>query len=101
MLRLTRELLPLMIARCHGAILNIGSGAGYAAMPNAAVYTASKHFVRAFTESLRAQLAGTGVTVSEAAPGPVASEFDHDAGSDAGGTIVRGNSRVSYQAISA
>src|SRR5881392_156249 len=43
---------PAMISRGHGAILNIGSGAGYAAMPNAAVYTASKHFVRAFTESL-------------------------------------------------
>ena len=53
---------PAMISRGQGAILNIGSGAGYAAMPNAAVYTASKHFVRAFTESLRAQLAGTGVT---------------------------------------
>src|SRR5438477_5900304 len=62
MLRLSHHFLPAMISRGHGAILNIGSGAGYAAMPNAAVYTASKHFVRAFTESLRAQLAGTGVT---------------------------------------
>ena len=59
MLRLSHHFLPAMISRGHGAILNIGSGAGYAAMPNAAVYTASKHFVRAFTESLRAQLAGT------------------------------------------
>ncbi len=55
MLRLSHHFLPAMISRGHGAILNIGSGAGYAAMPNAAVYTASKHFVRAFTESLRAQ----------------------------------------------
>ena len=62
MLRLSHHFLPAMISRGHGAILNIGSGAGYAAVPNAAVYTASKHFVRAFTESLRAQLAGTGVT---------------------------------------
>src|SRR5438477_11742639 len=53
MLRLSHHFLPAMISRGHGAILNIGSGAGYAAMPNAAVYTASKHFVRAFTESLR------------------------------------------------
>ena len=80
MLRLSHHLLPAMIGRGHGAVLNIGSGAGYAAMPNAAVYTASKHFVRAFTESLRAQLAGTGVFVSEAAPGPVESEFDQVAG---------------------
>jgi short-subunit dehydrogenase len=49
-------------------------------MPNAAVYTASKHFVRAFTESLRAQLVDTRITVSEAAPGPVESEFDQTAG---------------------
>jgi len=80
LLRLTHAFLPGMIRRGHGAILNIGSGAGYSAMANAAVYTASKHFVRAFTESLRAQLAGTPITVSEAAPGPVASEFDQVAG---------------------
>ena len=84
LLQLTHSLLPAMIKRGHGAILNIGSGAGYAAMPNAAVYTASKHFVRAFTESLRAQLAGTGIIVSEAAPGPVESEFDRVAGIEGG-----------------
>jgi short-subunit dehydrogenase involved in D-alanine esterification of teichoic acids len=38
MLRLSHHLLPAMISRGHGAILNIGSGVGYAAMPNAAVY---------------------------------------------------------------
>jgi short-subunit dehydrogenase len=86
LLRLTHHFLPAMISRGHGAILNIGSGAGYAAMPNAAVYTASKHFVRAFTESLRAQVAGTGVIVSEAAPGPVESEFDQVAGIEGGAT---------------
>src|SRR5215469_15318618 len=86
MLRLSHHLLPPMIRRGHGAILNIGSGAGYAAMPNAAVYTASKHFVRAFTESLRAQLASTGITISEAAPGPVESEFDQVAGIEGGAT---------------
>jgi uncharacterized protein len=88
MLRLSHSLLPGMIRRGHGAILNIGSGAGYSAMPNAAVYTASKHFVRAFTESLRAQLAGTPITVSEAAPGPVESEFDQVAGVE--GTFLPG-----------
>src|SRR5262249_18361093 len=86
MLRLAHYFLPGMISQGHGAILNIGSGAGYAAMPNAAVYTASKHFVRAFTESLRAQLAGTGISVSEAAPGPVESESDQVAGIEGGAT---------------
>src|SRR5207253_3837462 len=78
-----------MISRVPCAILTIWSAAGYAAMPNAAVYTASKHFVRAFTESLRAQLAGIGVTVSEAAPGPVESEFDQVAGIEGGATQAR------------
>jgi uncharacterized protein len=95
MLRLSHYLLPAMIRRGHGAILNIGSGAGYAAMPNAAVYTASKHFVRAFTESLRAQLAGTGIVVSEAAPGPVESEFDQVAGIEGGATPGQGAFRIS------
>ncbi len=93
-LRLTHDLLPLMMERGHGAILNIGSGAGYSAMPNAAVYTASKHFIRAFTESLRAQLAGTGVVVSEAAPGPVDSEFDRVAGIEGGATPGQGIFRI-------
>ena len=102
MLRLSHHFLPAMISRGgHGAILNIGSGAGYAAMPNAAVYTASKHFVRAFTESLRAQLAGTGVTVSEAAPGPVESEFDQVAGIEGGATLGQGIIRITAQECAA
>jgi short-subunit dehydrogenase len=70
-------------------------------MPNAAVYTASKHFVRAFTESLRAQLAGTGITVSEAAPGPVESEFDQVAGIHGGATSGQGIFRISAQQCAA
>jgi short-subunit dehydrogenase len=101
MLRLSHRLLPAMISRGHGAILNIGSGAGYAAMPNAAVYTGSKHFVRAFTESLRAQLSGTGITVSEAAPGPVDSEFDQVAGIEGGATPGQGIFRITAQECAA
>lgn len=97
LLRLTHHFLPAMISRGHGAILNIGSGAGYAAMPNAAVYTASKHFVRAFTESLRAQVAGTGVIVSEAAPGPVESEFAQVAGIEGGATRGESIFRITSQ----
>jgi len=97
MLRLSHHFLPRMVSRGHGAILNIGSGAGYAAMANAAVYTASKHFVRAFTESLRAQLADTGIIVSEAAPGPVESEFDQVAGIEGGATPGQGIFRITAQ----
>ena len=90
-----------MISRRHGAILNIGSGAGYAAMPNAAVYTASKHFVKAFTESLRAQLADTGVIVSEAAPGPVESEFSQVAGVEGDATPGQGVFRITAKECAA
>src|SRR5215469_4126326 len=101
MLRLSHHFLPPMISRGHGAILNIGSGAGYGAMPNAAVYTASKHFVRAFTESLRAQVAGTGITVSEAAPGPVESEFDQAAGIEGGAIPAQGLFRITARECAA
>lgn len=101
MLRLSHDLLPGMVLRGHGAILNIGSGAGYAAMPNAAVYTASKHFVRAFTESLRAQVASTGIIVSEAAPGPVDSEFDQVAAIKGGATPGQSAFRITAQECAA
>ena len=101
MLHLSHHLLPAMISRGHGAILNMGSGAGYAAMPNAAVYTASKHFVRAFTESLRAQLAGTGIMVSEAAPGPVESEFGEIAGIESNATPRESMFRITAQECAA
>jgi short-subunit dehydrogenase len=49
-------------------------------MPGAATYTASKHYLHGLTQTLRADLAGTGVTVTEVCPGPVATEFDTAAG---------------------
>jgi uncharacterized protein len=101
MLRLSHHFLPAMIHRGHGAILNIGSGAGYAAMPNAAAYTASKHFVRAFTESLRAQVAGTGIIVSEAAPGPVDSEFSQIARIEGGAAPGQSFIRITAQECAA
>jgi uncharacterized protein len=87
--QLTSALLPgmvagSMVARRRGGVLNIGSGAGLTVLPNAAAYTGSKHFVNGFSESLRADLAGTGVTVTQVCPGPVASEFDQLAGSPGG-----------------
>ncbi|HYP14728.1 MAG TPA: SDR family oxidoreductase [Bryobacteraceae bacterium] len=95
--QLTRAFLPSMVERGYGGILNIGSGAGRAAMPNAAVYTASKHFVKAFTESLRAQLQGTGVTVTESAPGPVDTEFHIAAGIERAPDALRGRFTISAE----
>ena len=84
--QLTSALVPGMVARHRGGVLNIGSGAGLTVLPSAAAYVGSKHFVNGFSEALRADLAGTGVTVTQVCPGPVASEFDQLAGSPQGMT---------------
>jgi uncharacterized protein len=82
--RLSAAWVPGMVARGRGGVLNIGSGAGLSVLPAAAAYTGSKHFVDGFTEALRADLAGTGVVVTQVCPGPVDSEFDAAAGSGGG-----------------
>jgi uncharacterized protein len=84
--RLTAALVPSMVQRGRGGVLNIGSGAGLTVMPAAAAYSASKHFIDGFSEGLRADLAGTGVVVTQVCPGPVDSEFDQSAGSAGGMT---------------
>src|SRR5438270_3435615 len=61
---LTHRLLPQMIARKRGAILNVSSSAGFFPIPAMAVYAASKAYVNSFSEALRAELRGTGVTVT-------------------------------------
>ena len=78
---LTAALVPSMVHRGRGGVLNAGSGAGLTIMPAAAAYPASKHFIDRFSQALRADLAGTGVVVTQVCPGPVDSEFDQTAGS--------------------
>lgn len=72
---LTRQLLPQMISRKHGAILNVSSSAGFLPIPGMAVYAATKSYVNSLTESLRAELHGTGVSATALCPGPVHTEF--------------------------
>src|SRR5881227_3452399 len=72
---LTRALLPQMIARKRGAILNVSSSAGFLPIPGMSVYSASKAYVNSFSAALRAELRGTGVSVSGLCPGPVHTEF--------------------------
>ncbi|HEX9356500.1 MAG TPA: SDR family oxidoreductase [Streptosporangiaceae bacterium] len=84
--QLTALLVPSMVERGRGGVLNMGSGAGLTVMPAAAAYSASKHFVDGFSEALRADLAGTGVVVTQVCPGPVDSDFDTVAGSAGGMT---------------
>ena len=77
---ITRQLLPKMIERKSGGILNIGSGAGIAIMPGSAVYSATKYYLHGFSEALRAEVSDAGIVVTEVAPGPVETEFDAVAG---------------------
>lgn len=78
--RLTRALLPGMIQRGHGGVLNVGSIAAYQAGPNMSVYYASKAYVLSFTEGLREELADTGLHVTCLEPGPTESDFGEDSG---------------------
>src|SRR5213083_1856023 len=71
----TRHLLPRMIAQHRGAILNVSSSAGFLPIPGSAVYAATKAYVTSFSEALRAELRGTGVSVCAVCPGPVRTEF--------------------------
>ncbi len=69
LVRMTHALLPAMVARGSGVIINIGSIAGNAPYPGGNVYGASKAFVEQFTRNLRADLIGTGVRATDLAPG--------------------------------
>lgn len=71
-----------MVPRGRGAILNVGSTAGFHPFPGQVGYAASKAFVHSYTEGLGGELAGTGITVALLCPGPVRTEFLVKAGMD-------------------
>ncbi len=75
MAHLTRLVLPHMLARKAGHIINISSVAGGLPNQGIAMYSASKAFVDAFTTSLYRELHGSGVTASAMRLGPVKTEF--------------------------
>ncbi len=66
---MTRAVLPAMVARGSGLVINIGSVAGHYPYPGGNVYGATKAFVEQFTLNLRADLVGTGVRATNIAPG--------------------------------
>jgi len=72
---LTGLLLPGMIERRRGGVLNVASTAAFQPGPGMAVYYATKAYVLSFTEALAEELAGTGVTVTASCPGPTATNF--------------------------
>jgi uncharacterized protein len=75
LVRLTHAAVASMTRHGSGTILNMSSIMALAPFPGSATYAASKAFVRSFSEALHEELRGTGVTVTAALPGIVATEF--------------------------
>ena len=72
---LTQRVLPAMLERGHGHIVNVGSVAGFVGVPGETVYCTTKFAVQGFTDGLRREMRGRGVDVTLIAPGPIKTEF--------------------------
>jgi uncharacterized protein len=82
-LALTRALLPKMLERGRGQIINLASILGFMPTPNFAVYAATKGFVLQFSDALAYELRGTGIRVLALCPGVTRTEFSQVAGAEA------------------
>jgi len=72
---LTHAVLPGMVERGAGAVLNVASVVAFQPMPSMATYGASKAFVNSFSEAVHEELRGTGVSCTSLCPGPVPTEW--------------------------
>lgn len=75
--RLTHAALRTMVARGRGSVINVSSVAGFMPGPFTATYSATKAYIKSFTEALAEELRGTGVRVQVVCPGYTRTEF-HD-----------------------
>jgi NADP-dependent 3-hydroxy acid dehydrogenase YdfG len=75
LLRVTRALLPAIASSGNGHIVNLGSTASFETYPGGGGYTATKHAVRAITRTLRLELLGKPIRITEVCPGLVETEF--------------------------
>jgi short-subunit dehydrogenase len=87
LVRLTHAVLPAMLARGRGRILNVASTIAFQPAPYQATYGASKAFVLSFSQALSAETRGTGVTVTALAPGPTRTGFVDALDADVSQTI--------------
>jgi short-subunit dehydrogenase len=77
---LTSRFIAPMVERGRGSVINIASTGAFQPLPGSAVYGASKAFVLSFSEAIRTELRGSGVSVTAVCPGPVKTEFTAAAG---------------------
>jgi len=90
LVQLTRAMLPGMLERNYGIIINIASTAAFQSLPYMALYGATKAFVLSFTEAIWGETKKTGVKVIAVCPGPTATEFfDAGGSSPALGRFIR------------
>lgn len=75
LLYVSRAILPMMVGQKAGTVINIGSVAGETAYPNGNVYCGTKSFVKILSDAMNIDLNGTGVRVTNIAPGMVETEF--------------------------
>jgi short-subunit dehydrogenase len=101
LVHLTRLMLPPMVMRKSGRILNIGSTAGFVPGPFMSGYYASKAFVNSFTEALWYEVRGTGVSVTLSCPRATATEFAQVAGDEKSRLFKRGVMRAPEVAVHA
>jgi short-subunit dehydrogenase len=81
---LTAALVPGMVRRGGGAVLNVASTAAFQPLVGLATYAATKAFVQTLSEAVHAELSETGVSVTALCPGPTESEWAERAGMDGG-----------------
>lgn len=83
-MKLTRAVVPIMLAAHNGRIVNVSSEAGLRGSAAGAAYTASKHAVIGLTKSMAVMYAGTGIRTNAVAPGGVATGIQVPAGAEFG-----------------
>lgn len=104
LVELTGRFLPGMVARGRGAVMNVASLAAYGPMAYTATYAATKAFVLSFSESVAAELAGSGVHVVCVCPGFTRTEFQERAEIDTSrlpGFVWMSSEQVADQAVRA
>ena len=89
LIQVTRAVLPSMLARRSGIIINNSSVAGLIAAPLYSIYAATKYGVRGFTDALRREVAPYGIRVCGLYPGPALTEFGQHSGSNAMKTSLK------------